>query len=232
MGMGPEYGDPSAPPRARETMAREDPEIMAIAAQGRRLCLSIAQEGAVTDLDALQGHWTEAQYLRLTEHARRGIEFTDGRLDVLPMPTDRHQTILGFLFLSLLPVVRDGGGVVRFAPLRLRIREDKFREPDLLLFRDARDARRADDYWRGADWVAEVVSPDDPERDRVTKRLDYAEARIPEYWIVDPVDESVTVLVLEGGAYAEHGVFRRGQRARSGRLGDFSVSVAEVFDAA
>ena len=205
---------------------------MAVAAQRQELWISTPDEGAVIDLDVLQGLWTEAQYLRLTNEATRLLEFTDGRLEVLPMPTDRHQVILRFLFLALFPLVRDGGGTVLFAPLRLRIREVKFRETDLLLVHDANDARRRNDYWRGVDWVAEVVSPDDPERDAVTKRLDYAEARMSEYWIVNPIDETVTVLFLDGDAYAEHGVFGRGERASSACLEGFSVSVAEVFDAA
>ena len=189
-------------------------------------------DGAAIDLELLQGLWTEEQYLRLTDHVRRLLEFTDGRLEVLPMPTDRHRIILRFLFLALHPFVQDRGGTVLFAPMRLRIREGKFREPDLLLLRNAGDLRRRNDYWRGADLVAEVVSPDDPERDTGTKRLDYAQARIPEYWIVNPIDETVTVLVLDGDAYAEHGVYPRGQRAESVCLEGFSVSVAEVFDAA
>ena len=189
-------------------------------------------DDSAIDLEVLQGLWTEAQYLRLTDHVRRLLEFTDGRLEVLPTPTDRHQVIVRFLFLALFPFVRDRGGTVLFAPLRLRIREGKFREPDLLLVRDADDPRRRNDYWRGADLVAEVVSPDDPERDTDVKRLDYAQARIPEYWIVNPMDETVTVLVLEGDAYTEHGVFRRGRQAESVCLEGFSVSVADVFDAA
>ena len=201
------------------------------AAERQELWISTPEEGAVIELDVLQGHWTEAQYLRITEHTSRLIEFTDGRLEVFPMPTDRHQIVLRFLLFALDPFIRQQGGTVLFSGLRLRIREDKFREPDLLLVRDANDARRRNDYWRGADWVAEVVSPDRPARDTVTKRLDYAEARIPEYWIVNPLDETVTVLVLEGDRYAEHGVFRRGQRAASHYLEGFSVSVAEVFDA-
>ena len=189
-------------------------------------------DDAAIDLDLLQGLWTEAQYLRLTDHVRRLLEFTDGCLEVLPMPTDRHQVIVRFLFLALFPFVRDSGGTVLFAPLRLRIRDGKFREPDLLLMRNADDLRRQNDFWRGADLVAEVVSPEDSERDTRMKRLDYAQARIPEYWIVNPMDETVTVLVLDGDAYAEHGVFRTGQRAASVCLDGFSVSVAEVFDAA
>ena len=188
--------------------------------------------GTAIDLESLQGLWTEAQYLRLTDHIRRLLEFTDGRLEVLPVPTDRHQVISRFLFLALFSFVHNLGGTVLYAPLRLRIRDGKFREPDLLLVRNANDLRRRNDYWRGADLVAEVVSPDDPERDTVIKRLDYAQARIPEYWIVNPIDETVTVLVLDGDAYAEHGVFRRNRRAESVCLDGFSVSVTEVFDAA
>src|SRR6266516_416846 len=80
-----------------------------------------------------QGTWTEEEYLVLTEHTNRLVEFTDGFLEVLPMPTDKHQAILQFLFLAFLQFVKPRGGKVRFAALRLRIRPGKFREPDLLV---------------------------------------------------------------------------------------------------
>ena len=37
-------------------------------------------DGTAIDPESLQGLWTEAQYLRLTDHVRRRLEFTDGRL--------------------------------------------------------------------------------------------------------------------------------------------------------
>ena len=80
------------------------------------------------------------------------------------------------------------------------IRAGKFREPDLAALRDRSDPRNQDRFWLGADMVVEVVSPDDPNRDLVEKRADYAEAGIPEYWIVDPRFESVTVLTLVDSA--------------------------------
>jgi Uma2 family endonuclease len=104
-----------------------------------------------------------------------------------------------------------------------------------MLLLDANDPRRQNAFWLGADLVVEIVSEDDPERDTIVKRADYAEGGIPEYWIVNPIDETVTVLRLAGEGeekeYAEHGVFRRGEAATSALLPDISVQVSAVFDA-
>ena len=112
------------------------------------------------------------------------------------------------------------------------MREGKFREPDLLVLRDRSDSRCQDRYWLGADLVVEVASPDRPERDFVDKQDDYAEAGIPEYWIVDPRSGTITVLSLRGDTYAEYGVHERDGLARSALLPGFSAPVSEVFDAA
>lgn len=79
--------------------------------------------------------------------------------------------------------------------------------------------------------MVEIVSPDYPKRDTEEKRRDYAEAGIPEYWVVNPLNDTITVLVLEGEAYGEAGVFGRSERAVSTLLSGFEVSVDEVFDA-
>ena len=178
-----------------------------------------------------QGRWSEELYLVLTDHANRLIEFTDGFLEILPTPTDKHQAVVQFLFLAFLNCLKPRGGKVRFAPLRLRIRPGKFREPDLLLVLSATDPRRQNRFWLGADLALEVVTEDKPERDLVDKRGDYAEAGVPEYWIVNPITETIIVLRPEGGAYVEAGVYHRGQSALSVLLPEFSVPVAEVFDA-
>jgi len=178
-----------------------------------------------------QGEWTEEEYLVLTDHRNRLVEFTDGFLEVLPMPTDKHQGMLGLLYLAFFNFIEPQGGKVRFSPLRLRIRPGKFREPDLLLLLSATDSRRQNRYWLGADLALEVVSEEKPERDLVDKRGDYAEAHVPEYWIVNPQTETITVLRLRGDAYEEAGIHRRGESAVSMLLPDFSVAVAAVFDA-
>jgi Uma2 family endonuclease len=178
-----------------------------------------------------QGCWSEEEYLVLTDHRNRLVEFTDGFLEALPMPTDKHQSVLGFLYVTFLQFMQPLGGKVQFSPLRLRIRQGKFREPDLLILLSASDQRRQNRFWLGADLALEVVSEDKPERDLVDKRGDYAEGRVPEYWIVNPQAETITVLRLRGESYEEAGTYRRGDAAASVLLDGFSVDVAAVFDA-
>ena len=178
-----------------------------------------------------QGAWSDREYLWLTDHTNRLIELTDGHVQELPMPTDTHQAVLQFLYVRFRGYLKHRGGVVRVAALRMRVSERTFREPDLLLLRDRSDPRRQDRCWLGADLVVEVVSPDDPDRDLVAKRADYAEAGIAEYWVADPRHDTITVLALEGNAYVEHGAFARGEAATSPLLKGFAVDVAAVFDA-
>jgi len=176
-----------------------------------------------------QGAWSEEEYLRLDTNQL--VEFSNGYIEVLPMPSDRHQAIVGFLFVLFRKLADATGGIVRMAPLRLRLYPNKIREPDLLFINYASDPRRQEAYWTGADLVVEVVSPDDRERDLVVKRQEYAQAGIPEYWIVDPQAETITVLKLESDRYVEHGVFGRGEIAVSAYYPDLQAPVDDVLDA-
>jgi Uma2 family endonuclease len=204
---------------------------MTITTQDLELKLIRRSTGVELSLRPLQGLWTEEQYLRLTDQSNHLIEFTDGYLEGLAMPTRSHQRMLARLYELLAAFVRLHGGEVLFAPLRLQIRPGKQREPDILLVLHEQDPRNQERYWLGADLVVEIVSPDDPERDTVEKVADYAEAGIPEYWIVNPIDETITVLTLVGDLYAAHGIFQGGATATSALMPGFAVAVNVVFDA-
>lgn len=177
-----------------------------------------------------QGAWSEEEYLALdTNHL---IEFDHGRLEFLPMPTQNHQLIVLFLYRLLWVFAKDRNlGTVLVAPLRMRIQPGKYREPDILFMAREHDHLRGERYWRGADLVMEVVSPDDPDRDYVDKWREYAQAGIPEYWVVDPARPLVTVLRLVGDQYAVHGEFPPGMQATSNLLAGFTVSVDDLFAA-
>lgn len=202
---------------------------MTVHARAPELRIVDPDDDTILSLTPIQGLWTEEQYLAMTDHSRRLLEFDDGYIEVLPMPIPEHQKILALLYERFVAFVRPRGGITLFAPLRVRIQPSKFREPDLVVLQDANDSRQQKRYWLGVDLAVEVVSADDPERDTRVKRVDYAEAGIPEYWIVNPLDQTVTVLVLAAPDYVEHGRFARGTQATSLLLEGFSVSVDEVF---
>src|ERR671926_46380 len=94
---------------------------MAVDIQAPGLRIVTPDNDTVLDLAPIQGLWTEAQYLKLTDYSRRLLEFTDGSIEVLPMPTDRHQVISRFLLFALFTFVQHLGGTVLYAPLRLQI---------------------------------------------------------------------------------------------------------------
>lgn len=179
-----------------------------------------------------QGHWDEQEYLALG--GNRLVEFSDGFVEVLPMPTLSHQLIMAFLYRALLDHVNHYDlGTVLFAPYRIRLRRNKYREPDVIFLARERADRIGETYAEGADLVMEVVSEDDPARDLETKRAEYAEAGIPEYWIIDPREGRILVLTLEPGApaYSEHGVFTRGSQATSRLLPGLAIEVDDALAA-
>jgi Uma2 family endonuclease len=72
-------------------------------------------------------------------------------------------------------------------------------------------------------------STKDRERDLVTKREEYARAGIAEYWIVDPRDHRIIVLVLAEGGYRVDGEYGPGDIAQSRLLPGFAVATSTVW---
>lgn len=180
------------------------------------------------------GEWSEEDYLRRTDGTNERVEFTDGRLEFLPMATEVHQELMMFFYHALYHLVMAGGlGKVHVSGLRLRIRPRKIRQPDVIFLHKDHFHARHNRVWDGADLVMEVVSEDakDRQRDYETKVLDYAEARVPEYWIVDPQERAVIVHSLRNGNYVVHGRFHSGEQATSALLPEFAIDVTQLFAA-
>lgn len=178
-----------------------------------------------------QGEWTESDYLHLSERNWL-IELANGCLEVLPMPTLSHQLIVKYLVYALEAFIKSGvGGLVLFAPVPVRLWPEQFREPDVFYLRPERIPADLKTPPNGVDLAMEIVSDsgDSRKHDLETKRSEYARAGIAEYWIVDPALRSITVLVLDGGHYREHGVFGAGAQATSVLLPGFAVTVDAVF---
>ena len=149
------------------------------------------------------------------------------------MPTDTHQRIAKFLLRLLDDFVESRLlGEVFMMGYPVRLPDGKSRQPDIVYVRSGRPTSKR--YVAGADIVVEIVSelPEDRRRDLETKREDYAAAGIPEYWIVDPETQTISVLTLDGEAYKSHGELRPGETATSVLLDGFTIDVKACFDAA
>src|SRR6476469_2527088 len=85
---------------------------MTVDTQDLELKLIRRAAGLELDLLPLQGLWTEEQYLKLTDQTNQLIEFTDGYLEGLSMPTRSHQVILALLYELFVVFLRPQGGEV------------------------------------------------------------------------------------------------------------------------
>jgi Uma2 family endonuclease len=155
------------------------------------------------------------------------VEFVDGRLQVLPMPDSLHQAIIRVLCnLFEQWLQRDPDARVVMSPFKVYLNDKLYREPDVAVMLGKHASRRSKDSWRGADLVVEVISESNRQHDIVTKMADYAGAAIPEYWIIDPANRSVSVYALNESAYQQIGI---AGSAVSRVLEGFELNVAELF---
>src|SRR2546421_8793870 len=78
-----------------------------------------------------QGRVTEAEYLAISENWL--LELTDGVLEILEFPTLTHQRIVADVLEALQRYSRPNRlGEVLHAPLPVRLRPGKYREPDIM----------------------------------------------------------------------------------------------------
>ncbi|MBC7820465.1 MAG: Uma2 family endonuclease [Planctomycetaceae bacterium] len=178
-----------------------------------------------------QGAWSKYDYLDLP--GNQLVEFDNGRIEVLPMPSIRHQVVLGNIFVSLRVHVQSLQlGTVLCAPMPVLVAPLKFREPDIVFTRSAApEESDGDKYLEDAELVIEIVSEgaSNRKRDLIDKRADYARAGIAEYWVVDPEPQEVTVLRLQSSEYADSDPLGISDVVRSTVVPGFEIPVAKVF---
>jgi Uma2 family endonuclease len=176
-------------------------------------------------------YWTEEAYLALSETTNRSIELSAASLVILPRPTSEHQNILlAFaLFMRLWLRANHPGGHVMVAAHPIRLWPGKSREPDVMVWTAAHRDRVGQRESGPPDLALEILSPSNSELDLQANFHEYAEAGIPEYWIVDPGAQRVTVHHLQGSAYQSLGHFGIGEHAASIIFSGFTVAVDELF---
>ena len=77
--------------------------------------------------------------------------------------------------------------------------------------------------------VVEILSPSSSRRDWKYKRGLYAKYGVREYWIVDPANRIVSVMLLKDGVLEIAGAYVEGDRLASVALEGFEVGVSGIF---
>jgi Uma2 family endonuclease len=158
---------------------------------------------------------TAAEYANLGETGWGYTELLEGRILVSPSPTPKHNMAGLALAMHMVPQLPEDLRVIQDVDIDLGLapadQPGWVRRPDLVVV-DTVALNRVDrdgGLLRAADVliIVEIVSPGSARLDYVTKRDEYADARIPHYWIVD-LDEPVSLLdchLAEDFGYADSG---------------------------
>jgi Uma2 family endonuclease len=174
------------------------------------------------------------EYCNYNDDPDNYYELVDGKLELMSPPTYRHLIIAKFIENQLeaeisrlkLPLiclreagVRTGWRKSRLADIYV-IETSKIKE-----FLDKNAIAETPPLL-----VVEVVSQESINRDYRYKRSEYAANNIPEYWIIDPLKNQVTVLILEEGFYEET-VFNNDEKIVSQQFSDLNLTVNQIFAA-
>src|SRR5262249_47161207 len=134
----------------------------------------------------------------------RRYELYDGEVVVVPSPFPRHQRVAMHVAEVLADYERTHGGATFSSPIDIVLTEHDVVQPDVVYFKQERrhlirdwEATRA-----APDLAVEVLSHGTEARDRGPKMQLLAKFGVPEYWLVDPVRQTVEIYVLTSASYS------------------------------
>ena len=174
--------------------------------------------------------YTKEDYERLPEGSP--YQLIGGELIMSPSPTFFHQRI-AFKIASRLGafVERNRSGAIVMAPMDVYFNEEDIYQPDIIFLR-AEQLPKIDPDDRihlTPDLVIEVLSPSTAYHDYSHKKKIYAEHGVKEYWIVDPQDKTIEIMVNDSGIFRTEELLGVSGTVESAMFPGFSMKVEEVF---
>ncbi|MCD8215447.1 MAG: Uma2 family endonuclease [Clostridiales bacterium] len=173
--------------------------------------------------------YTAEDYYNVPEDVRS--ELIDGELIYnLAAPTIKHQTLAGELFGRIWNRIKSKGGSCMVFPaphtVNLYNNNKTLLEPDISVVCDC--SKISEKCINGApDWVIEIVSPGSINKDYFVKLNLYKNAGVKEYWIVDPMKESILVYCLEDEHFNVES-YKFKDRVKANIFEDFYIDFSEM----
>jgi Uma2 family endonuclease len=171
-------------------------------------------------------------YYQLPEYQQHDlIQLINGEVIISMPPILKHQTIVKKILALLIQVEAAQGGLSFVAPTEVHLDDENIFEPDVLYIAPANLAITQQDEKRiiGApDLIVEVLSPSTAKYDRQEKYNAYEQRGVREYWIVDPLHETIEVWTLSDERFQRQGAFADDDTFASAVLGE-RISVEAIF---
>ena len=178
------------------------------------------------------------EYLNYEDGTSDRYELVNGELVLMPPASFLHSDIIDFIADLFRAIARENklDIKVKTGDVGVRTGIDSSRIPDISVI----DGKAWKSYRRDKSAViedglllaVEVVSPgaEQIERDYKEKLAEYQNSPVAEYWIVDPLEQKITVMVLEKAGYNKT-VFTGDDAISSATFPQLKVTASEILEA-
>ncbi len=159
-------------------------------------------------------------------------ELLDGELIMVAAPNLKHQRVQVKLTTRLELFIEDRAlGTLFTAPCDVLLSNNNVVQPDLLFVSRQREhlLRDGQKVQGPPDLVVEIVSPSSEMQDQGTKRALYGKHGVNEYWLVDPVAETIQIHRLQGEILIPTRTFGREETLRSPLLVGLELRLDDIF---
>ena len=158
-------------------------------------------------------------------------ELLDGELILVASPNRDHQEVVMDLGFMMRTFARENDlGRVYIAPFDVLFTDTDVAQPDIMFISREREHILTPANVQGApDLIVEILSPSSSTRDWRDKRELYAAHGVREYWIIDPANRIVSVLLLQDGVLEIEQTLTEDDTVTSTVLDGFSVSLESIF---
>lgn len=174
------------------------------------------------------------EFYQLRESTEQRLEYINGVALMSPSPSTKHQRISGRMYVLLFHFFEKTNCEVFHAPFDIELKKEGIEEtniviPDLSVICD-KSGLTEQKYIGVPPLIVEILSPSNQAHDLVVKLNLYMRYGVQEYWIINPMLDSVQVYALNGqGQYEQIAIAKEKGTIDSAVFPSFSVDVETLF---
>lgn len=157
-------------------------------------------------------------------------EIIDGRHYMNAAPNPRHQAVSRYIQFQIFSQIElTGLGQVIDAPIDVQLSDWDVVQPDLVVILAGNRIITPTKVKGVPDLIIEILSPSNRSHDLQLKKQLFEQSSVPEYWIVDPEDQTVTRFRLQASRLFDEGRIFTDQIVWESSVGSITVDLTQVW---